>query len=107
MCGGGRGMIRYPLPLDGEGQGEQALGSEYYKLDVHDMKKELSVITTPDLGAVARAFGGKGAIARNPEEIRAAVTEWVAKPGPMMIDARISRSVITLPYRRIHYGEDA
>ena len=70
------------------------------------MKKELSVITTPDLGAVARAFGGKGAIARNPEEIRAAVTEWVAKPGPMMIDARISRSVITLPYRRIHYGED-
>jgi hypothetical protein len=24
----------------------------------------------------------------------------------MMVDARISRSVVTLPYRRIHYGED-
>jgi thiamine pyrophosphate-dependent acetolactate synthase large subunit-like protein len=99
-------MVRYGIPLLVVVMNNEALGSEYYKLDVHDMKKELSVITTPDLGAVARAFGGKGAIARNPEEIRAAVAEWVAKPGPMMIDARISRSVITLPYRRIHYGED-
>jgi len=24
----------------------------------------------------------------------------------MMIDARIARSVVTLPYRRIHYGSD-
>ncbi|OGA08011.1 MAG: hypothetical protein A2W68_14950 [Betaproteobacteria bacterium RIFCSPLOWO2_02_64_14] len=40
----------------------EALGSEYYKLDVHDMKKELSVISTPDLGSVGRAFGGKGAL---------------------------------------------
>ncbi len=30
-----------------------------------------------------------------------AVAEWVAKPGPMMIDVRIATSVITLPYRRI------
>jgi thiamine pyrophosphate-dependent acetolactate synthase large subunit-like protein len=58
------------------------------------------------LGGVARAFGGKGRQVRNPEEMRAAVAEWVAKPDPMVIDARISRSVITLPYRRIHYGQD-
>ena len=24
----------------------------------------------------------------------------------MIVDARISRSVVTLPYRRIHYGQD-
>jgi len=24
----------------------------------------------------------------------------------MMIDARIARGVVTLPYRRIHYGSD-
>jgi acetolactate synthase I/II/III large subunit len=84
----------------------EALGSEYYKLDVHGMKKELSAIPTPDLGAVARAFGGKGRIARTMDEVRAAAEEWVAKPGPMIIDARISRSVVTLPYRRVHYGKD-
>ena len=40
------------------------------------------------------------------DDLRAATSEWLAKPGPMMIDARISRSVVTLPYRRIHYGRD-
>jgi hypothetical protein len=40
------------------------------------------------------------------EDVRDAATEWLKKPGPMMIDARIARSVITLPYRRIHYGRD-
>ena len=39
-------------------------------------------------------------------KVRAGVAEWVAKPGPMMIDVRIARSVVTLPYRRIHYGKD-
>ena len=47
-----------------------------------------------------------GALMRDVEELRKAVDDWVAKPGPMLIDARISRSVVTLPYRRIHYGED-
>jgi thiamine pyrophosphate-dependent acetolactate synthase large subunit-like protein len=84
----------------------EALGSEYYKLDAHKMKAELATIPTPDLGAVARAFGGRGRLARSIEDVHAGAAEWVAKPGPMMIDARISRSVVTLPYRRIHYGGD-
>ena len=61
---------------------------------------------TPGRGAVARAFGGRGKLARNIEDVHSAAAEWVAKPGPMMIDARIARSVVTLPYRRIHYGRD-
>jgi len=36
----------------------------------------------------------------------AAAKEFVAKPGPMMIDLRISKSVPSVPYRRIHYGRD-
>jgi acetolactate synthase I/II/III large subunit len=98
--------VRYEMPILMVCLNNEALGSEYYKLDVHDMKKELSVIPTPDLGSVARAFGGKGRIARTMDEVRAAAEEWVAKPGPMIIDARISRSVVTLPYRRVHYGKD-
>jgi hypothetical protein len=38
--------------------------------------------------------------------MKKAAAEFVAKPGPMIVDARISRSVVTLPYRRIHYGQD-
>jgi thiamine pyrophosphate-dependent acetolactate synthase large subunit-like protein len=99
-------MVRYKMPLLIVVLNNEALGSEYYKLDAHKMDKELSVITTPDLGAVAKAFGGKGKLAKTVDEVRAAAQEWVANPCPTIIDARIERSVVTLPYRRIHYGRD-
>jgi hypothetical protein len=38
--------------------------------------------------------------------VQKAAQEWAAKPCPMIIDARIVRAVVTLPYRRIHYGSD-
>ena len=98
--------VRYKMPLMVVCLNNQALGSEYYKLDAHKMKAELSVVETPDLGAVGRAFGGRGKMVRSVEDLRAATQEFLAKPGPMMLDVRISRSVITVPYRRIHYGRD-
>jgi len=99
-------MVRYNMPLLIVVMNNEALGSEYYKLDAHKMKSELAMITTPDLGAVAKAFGGKGKLARSAEDVKSAAAEWVAHPGPMIIDARIARGVVTLPYRRIHYGQD-
>jgi thiamine pyrophosphate-dependent acetolactate synthase large subunit-like protein len=98
--------VRYGMPLLVVCQDNEALGSEYYKLDAHKMKVDLATISMPDLGAVGAAFGGRGRMVRSVEELRGAVKEWLAKPGPMLVDARISRSVITLPYRRIHYGRD-
>ncbi len=99
-------MVRYDMPLLIVVMNNQMLGAEYYKLDAHKMNAALSCIATPDLGAVATAFGGRGKLVRSIPELRAAVAEWVAKPGPMMIDVRIATNVITLPYRRIHYGLD-
>ena len=99
-------MVRYKMPLLVVVMNNQALGSEYYKLDAHGMDAELSTIPTPDLGAVGQAFGGKGKLCRSADEVRAAALEWLKNPGPMMLDVRIARSVITLPYRRIHYGRD-
>ena len=99
-------MIRHKMPLLIVVLNNEALGSEYYKLDAHKMDKELSVVPTPDLGAVARGFGGKGVLATNIEQVQKAAQEWVANPSPMIIDARIERAVVTLPYRRIHYGRD-
>jgi len=99
-------MVRYNIPLLVVCMNNESLGSEYYKLDAHKMNAELANITVPDLGKVAVAMGGRGRIARSIDDLRSAVKEWVAKPGPMMIDVRISRSVVSLPYRRIHYGRD-
>jgi thiamine pyrophosphate-dependent acetolactate synthase large subunit-like protein len=98
--------VRYKMPLMVVCLNNQALGSEYYKLDAHKMKAELSVVSTPDLGAIGRAFGGRGKLVTSVDDLRGATQDFLAKPGPMMLDVRISRSVITVPYRRIHYGRD-
>lgn len=99
-------MVRHKVPLLMIVQNNEMLGAEYYKLDAHKMNAAASMIPSPDLGAVARGYGGRGVMAKTVEDVRKAAAEWVAKPGPMLIDVRVSRSVVSLPYRRIHYGLD-
>ncbi|MCC7485574.1 MAG: thiamine pyrophosphate-binding protein [Burkholderiales bacterium] len=98
--------VRYDMPLLVVVMNNEALGAEYYKLDAHKMETRGSEITTPDLGKVAVSFGGRGAYATSIDQLTKAVKEFVAKPGPTMIDLRISRAVPSVPYRRIHYGRD-
>jgi len=98
--------VRYDMPLLLTVLNDEALGSEYHKMKSTGMQAELSTITTPDLGAVARSFGARGCLATSAEEVRAAAAEWLTTRGVMVIDARISRNVITIPYRRIHYGRE-
>jgi thiamine pyrophosphate-dependent acetolactate synthase large subunit-like protein len=70
------------------------------------MQAELATVPTPDLGAVARSFGARGYLATRIDEVRKGAADWLANKGVMVIDARISRNVVTVPYRRIHYGRD-
>ena len=98
--------VRYKMPLMVVCLNNMALGSEYYKLDAHKMKKELSVVTTPDLGALGKAFGGRGKLVKSVDDLKQITREFLANPAPTLVDVRIDRSVITLPYRRIHYGRD-
>jgi len=99
-------VVRCGIPLLVTALNDQALGSEYHKMRAHNMQADLATISTPDLGAVARSFGGAGRLATTIEDVRAAATEWLANPGLMVIDARISRNVVSVPYRRLHYGRD-
>jgi thiamine pyrophosphate-dependent acetolactate synthase large subunit-like protein len=98
--------VRYNMPLLVVVMNNEALGAEYYKLDAHGMETRGSQITTPDLGKVAVSFGGRGHHATTIDQLTAAAKEFVAKPGPMIVDLRISKSVPSVPYRRIHYGRD-
>jgi thiamine pyrophosphate-dependent acetolactate synthase large subunit-like protein len=98
--------VRYQMPLLVTVLNDQALGSEYHKMRAHNMQADLATISTPDLGAVARSFGDRGCLATTTEQVREAAAEWLANPGLMVIDARISRNVVTVPYRRLHYGRD-
>jgi thiamine pyrophosphate-dependent acetolactate synthase large subunit-like protein len=85
---------------------DQALGAEYQKLVSKNMDARAATIPTPDLGAVARAFGCRGLQARTLDDVRAGVDEFMAGDGPMLLDIRISRSVISVPYSRLWFGVD-
>jgi thiamine pyrophosphate-dependent acetolactate synthase large subunit-like protein len=85
---------------------DEALGAEYQKLVSKDMDARASVIPTPDLGAVARAFGCRGRQARTLDEVRGGVEEFIGGDGPMLLDIRVSRSVISVPYSRLWFGVD-
>jgi thiamine pyrophosphate-dependent acetolactate synthase large subunit-like protein len=98
--------VRERMPLLTVVLNDEALGSEYHKFNAHKMNAELATISTPDLGAVMRSIGGSGTLAHTIEEVRGAAEAWAASPTPTLIDARISREVVTLPYRRMYFGRD-
>ena len=85
---------------------DEALGAEYQKFVSKKMDARSAVIRTPDLGAVARAYGCRGQQARTLDEVRAGVDEFMAGDGPMLLDIRVSRSVISVPYSRLWFGVD-
>jgi acetolactate synthase-1/2/3 large subunit len=99
--------VRYGLPLLVIVLNDQAMGAELHKMRVKGLDADLASLTTPNLGKVAEALGGRGALARTLDDVKAAAQGWLADPVPTIIDVRISDNVISIPYRRLHYGQDA
>ncbi|MGZ5170271.1 MAG: thiamine pyrophosphate-binding protein [Burkholderiales bacterium] len=85
---------------------DEAYGAEYHKLRAHERDGNLSVVKSPDFAGLGRDFGCRGRSARTLDELNAAVDEFLAGDGPMVLDLRISRNVISIPYRRLHFGMD-
>jgi thiamine pyrophosphate-dependent acetolactate synthase large subunit-like protein len=85
---------------------DEALGAEYQKLVSKKMDARAAAIPTPDLGAVARAFGCRGQQVCTLDAVKAGVEEFLAGEGPMLLDIRVSRSVISVPYSRLWFGVD-
>jgi acetolactate synthase I/II/III large subunit len=86
---------------------DEAYGAEYHKLRAHERDGNLSVVQSPDFAGLGRDFGCQGRSARTLDELGAAIDEFLTGEGPMVVDVRISRNVISVPYRRMHFGIDA
>lgn len=99
--------VRCGLPLLALITNDQALGAEYHKSIISGLNAELPKISTPDLGAVGRALGGRGSRVTRVADLTQALGEFVRDPAPTLVDVRISPSVISIPYRRRHYGQEA
>jgi thiamine pyrophosphate-dependent acetolactate synthase large subunit-like protein len=97
---------RYRMPLLVVVFNDQALGAESHKSALYGLDPELTFIRTPDLGQVAASLGGRGALVREPEELRAALREFTDSPAPTVIDLRVARNVLSITDRRLHFGAD-
>ena len=98
--------VRYDLPLLVVVMNDEGLGAEYHKSLAIGLDGDLALISTPDLGQVAVAMGGRGALIRSPGDLAAAAAEFAAAPAPTVLDVRISRNVLSIPYQRIFHGAD-
>ena len=85
---------------------DEAYGAEYHKLKVKKMNEKLSAVRAPDFAKVAEGFGCKGRTARTPDDIARAADEFMTGDGPMLIDVKMSRNVVSIPYQRMHLGMD-
>jgi acetolactate synthase-1/2/3 large subunit len=97
---------RYEWPVLVIVMNDEALGAEYHKSGAHGLNPDLTAIPSPDLGAAAIALGGKGAMVRTIADLETAVQEFVANPSPTVVDVRITRKVLSVPYRRLWQAED-
>ncbi|SDW60804.1 Acetolactate synthase large subunit [Arthrobacter sp. cf158] len=97
---------RYQWPVLVIVMNDEALGAEFHKSGAHGLNPKLTAIPSPDLGAAAIALGGKGAMVRTIAELGTAVQEFVANPSPTVVDVRITRKVLSVPYRRLWHAED-
>ena len=85
---------------------DQAMGAEYHKLRAKGLDPSTSLIRSPDFVTVARGFGCRGHVAHTLEDVAAGVDEFLAGDGPMVLDIRTSRNVVSLAARRLDFGED-
>jgi thiamine pyrophosphate-dependent acetolactate synthase large subunit-like protein len=81
--------VRYRLPLLVVVFNDEALGAEYHRYMGKGIDLDATRISTPDLGTVGRALGGRGALMRSPNELRAAAREFLSSLGPTLVDLKM------------------
>jgi thiamine pyrophosphate-dependent acetolactate synthase large subunit-like protein len=90
--------LRRPLVLLVMNDG--GYGAERHKLVAKRLDGALADWASPDFVAIARAFGGEGAVARRVEEVPALLARGFSGAGLFVIDARLSPSTLSDAYLR-------
>jgi acetolactate synthase I/II/III large subunit len=85
---------------------DEGFGAEYHKLRARQEEPSLGLIPSPPFGEVGRVFGCRGMLSRTLEDVAAGIEEFLRGEGPMVMDIRISRNVVSIPYQRTQFGAD-
>jgi thiamine pyrophosphate-dependent acetolactate synthase large subunit-like protein len=79
-------------------------GAEVHKLRAKGFDPALAQWPSADFAAIARGFGGDGMRIDALDELAPAVRRGLASKRLFVIDARVSPSVMSDPYEKLHYG---
>ena len=71
------------------------------------MDAELKPAIAPRVARPAPKPPRPGALVRSLDDLRVAAREFVADPRPTLVDMRMARNVVSVPYRRLFYGQEA
>ncbi len=82
-------------------------GAEVHKLIAKGFDARLAQWDSPDFVALAKAFGGDGVLLKDASELGPAIAEGLRKGGLYLIDARVSPTMATDPYAKVHYGQES
>jgi len=85
---------------------DEGFGAEYHKLRARNEEPGLGLIPSPPFEDVGRVFGCRGRLARTLDDVAAGIAEFLDGSGPMVMDIRISRNVVSIPYQRTQFGAD-
>jgi acetolactate synthase I/II/III large subunit len=101
---------RYGLDLLVVVMNDDGLGAEYHKLGSMGMDPASALMHNPDLAGVSCALGVPAVTVTHVSQLEDAVQRYRDEPGPFLINAVISRRVVSDMFKRLHFevftGED-
>jgi acetolactate synthase-1/2/3 large subunit len=97
-------VVRHDMQLVLVVWNDSGFGAEVHKLKVRGFDPGLAQWKSPDFAALAKSFGGDGVKLNAETEITAAVATGLHQGGLYVIDAPVSPTTPSDPYRKVHYG---
>jgi thiamine pyrophosphate-dependent acetolactate synthase large subunit-like protein len=80
-------------------------GAELHKFRAGGLDPRTVIHGRGDLSGVAAGFGLRGATVSAPGQMRGLYQEHLSANGTTLWDVHVDDTVVSRPYRRIHYGE--
>ncbi len=97
-------VVRYRLNMVLIVMNDGGYGAEVQKLSVSGFPPELAQWASPDYVALVRAFGGEGVMLGKEADIVGAIREGLKRGGLYLVDARLSPTTLSDPFRRLYHG---
>ncbi len=82
-----------------------ALGAEYHRIKAAGHDPMHSTVPATDIAAVAQSMGCRAMTITHQADLKPAVEEFLRGDGPMVLDCRVSRNVVSRPFRRLFFAE--